>query len=106
MATKFPKDKDTVTYNDLAKACHMPEPEMRRIVRGAMTIHVFREKDGAIAHTPTSNFLATNPLIREWIDMTFSEVEPAKTRVVDAMTNWPRSEEPNHSVRFQSYMSV
>jgi hypothetical protein len=99
IATNFPNDQNTVSYSELADLCKMPEPELRRIVRGAMASYVFREEEGRIAHTPTSKFLATNPLIRQWVEMTASEIIPAQTRAVDAMVKWPHSEEPNQTVR-------
>jgi hypothetical protein len=97
IAKNFPADQSTVTYEELSRACIMPEPQLRRIVRGAMATNVFREEKGLIAHTPTSRVLATNPLIRRWIEMTSSEINPATTRVVDAMVKWSLSEEPNQT---------
>lgn len=73
------------------------EPDIRRIVRGALTNHVFQEKEpGKVSHTAASRFLAANRVARQWVEMYAEEILPAATRMVDAMERWPKSGEPNH----------
>ncbi|KAH7377928.1 O-methyltransferase-domain-containing protein [Phaeosphaeria sp. MPI-PUGE-AT-0046c] len=97
IATSFPTTKLTATYTELSDLTGLPEPDVRRIVRGALTNHVFQEKEpGQVSHTAASRFLAASRLARQWVEMYATEMLPAAARMVDAMEKWPRSGEPEH----------
>ena len=81
-----------------------------------MTFRIFQEpREGIVRHTGASKALADNPLLRQWVGMISDELWPAATKVgqliftsyrihveslqtVDAITKWPKCEEPNNSV--------
>ncbi|KAH8726602.1 O-methyltransferase-domain-containing protein [Phaeosphaeriaceae sp. PMI808] len=97
IATSFPTSTTTATYMELSDLTGVAEPNIRRIVRGALTNHVFQEKEpGKVSHTAASRFLAENKFAREWVEMYTQEILPATARMTDAMEKWPESEEPNH----------
>ncbi|KAF2258862.1 sterigmatocystin 8-O-methyltransferase precursor [Lojkania enalia] len=98
IATSFPASQSTVTYTELSDLASISEADIRRIVRGALTNHVFQEKEpGKVSHTAASRFLARSELARQWVEMYAEEILPAATRMVDAMEKWPGSGEPNHA---------
>ena len=108
---------EEVTYAELATATGLLENEVQRILRCAITFHIFREpRKGVIAHTAASKLLADDPLMRHWIGMVSEEIWPAASKArlaklpapkavgadnsekaVEALRQWPKSEEPNHS---------
>ena len=68
------------------------------MLRHAMTYRIFREpQKGIVAHTAASKTLAETPLLRDWIGQACEDMWPAASRVVDAMTTWPASEEPTQT---------
>ncbi|KAF2738874.1 S-adenosyl-L-methionine-dependent methyltransferase [Polyplosphaeria fusca] len=98
IATKFPQDQETASYEELGKVAGLSESDVRRVVRGAITNHVFKEQQpGRVAHTAASRFLAQNRLARQWIEMASIETMPASMFMVPAMTKWPGSGEPNEA---------
>ncbi|PVI08125.1 S-adenosyl-L-methionine-dependent methyltransferase [Periconia macrospinosa] len=98
IASNLTEDSDVTTYNELARRCRLPETEIRRIVRALIPSHVFREySDGRVAHTAASKLLAVDPIMREWIDLSVTEMIPAVLKFPDAMEMWPGSEEPNRT---------
>ena len=51
-------------------------------MRLAMVDDIFVETEpGVVAHTNASHVLATNESLQDWIDMTYTEVLPAKLNV-------------------------
>jgi hypothetical protein len=86
------------TFADIAAAVSLPEPDVRRLLRHAMTYRVFAEPSkGVVAHTAASRALAENAELGHFVDFLAAEMWPSATRLVDAMQMWPRSEEPNHA---------
>jgi hypothetical protein len=82
IANSFPDGKEEVTYDELAKACGLSEPNLRRIVRVLMTRRIFCEpQKGKIAHTSASKFFLDNRGIRQWLSMVLEEMWPAATKV-------------------------
>ena len=76
----------------------MNQDDTQRLLRHAMTYYIFREpREGIVAHTPASNVLAENPILRQWIGQATEDMWPAATRVVDAIAKWPGSEEPSQA---------
>lgn len=83
IANSFPDGKEEATYEELAKACELSEPELRRIVRTLMTQHIFCEpRKGIIAHTSASKYFATTRGIRQWVGAALEEMWPAATKVL------------------------
>ena len=75
------------------------------MLRHAMTSHIFQEpQEGTVAHTAASKALSELPMMSQWVGMVCEEFWPASTKVVDAMTKWPKSEEPNETVRITMHM--
>ncbi|KAF2118391.1 O-methyltransferase-domain-containing protein [Lophiotrema nucula] len=98
IATALPEEPKSSTYDELATSTGLPEPDVRRIVRGSITNHVFKEeRSGEVSHTAASRFLANNKLVRQWIEMTATETMPGALNMVNAMSKWPASGEPNEA---------
>ncbi|KAL8794436.1 MAG: hypothetical protein Q9195_003023 [Heterodermia aff. obscurata] len=71
------------------------EPTLRRLLRHAMSYHIFHEPDpGSVAHTGASQLLATDADMAHWLGMVMEEMWPAATKTVAALEKWPGSEEP------------
>ena len=97
IARTFPLNS-TASFAEIARACSLPEPDTRRILRHAMTYYVFREPSkGIVAHTAASKAIAEMPLLGHLVDFMSGEMWPSATRVVDAIERWPGSEEPNQA---------
>ena len=97
IANTFPVGS-TASFAEIAKVCSLPESDVSRILRHAMTYYVFHEPSrGLVAHTAMSRALAEMPLLCQLLDFTSGELWPSSTRVVDAMEKWPESEEPNQA---------
>jgi hypothetical protein len=76
----------------------MHEDDARRIMRHAMTNRIFLEPEkGRIGHSAASQAIATVPYFKEWINETCDRIWPVGPRIVDAMQNWPGSQEPNQT---------
>ncbi|KAK3360902.1 S-adenosyl-L-methionine-dependent methyltransferase [Lasiosphaeria ovina] len=86
-----------VSYADLAARTALPEQVLRRLLRHAMTMHVFREPEpGMVAHTRASKAL-TDPAMNAWLRIGTEEMWPAAVRMLDALQKWPESSEPNET---------
>ncbi|PQE06070.1 s-adenosyl-l-methionine-dependent methyltransferase protein [Rutstroemia sp. NJR-2017a BBW] len=97
IANTFPAT-ETSTFNAIAQATSLPESDIRRIVRHAMTYHVFREPTpGIVAHTALSKALIDIPPLRSLVGFLAQELWASSTKMVDAMVKWPGSEEPNQA---------
>jgi len=48
-----------------------------------------------VAHIPVSRALPENPLLFRWIGQSCEDMWPAATRTVEAMAEYPGSQEPN-----------
>ena len=83
LATSFPPDRDETTFEDIASSSGFSEPQVRRVLRHAMTYRIFREpRKGVVAHTAASRVLANNPAMRDWIGMVSEEMWPAASKVI------------------------
>ena len=56
-----------ISFIDLAKQCGLYEPDVRRLMRYAITFHrLFKEKRaGFVSHSAASRWVAENPLARD-----------------------------------------
>jgi len=70
---------------------------VRRLLRYAMTFHVFQEPHpGSVTHTTASAAL-TNKSMNDWAASVCNDVWPAAQRTVDALQKWPASQDPSHT---------
>ncbi|KAI0423455.1 sterigmatocystin 8-O-methyltransferase [Xylaria sp. FL1042] len=85
------------TYAAVAKGTGLAEREVRRLLRHAMTMRVFRETEtGALAHTQASRALL-DPVANDWVGLGTEETWSASTRMVDALQKWPGTQEPHET---------
>lgn len=108
------------TYTEIAKQTGLEEQAVRRVLRHAMTMRVFREPEpGVVAHTQASKALM-DPVANDWMGCGTDEMWPAAEKVVpippsltweslkeadklqlkmvDALQKWPGTQEPNETV--------
>ena len=97
IAMSFSVDEE-VSFKRIAESCQLEEPDVRRILRHAMTFRVFCEpRRGIVAHTAASRMLR-NPHIHDWMGANCEDMWPAALRTVDALTKWPEANEPTQTV--------
>jgi 6-hydroxytryprostatin B O-methyltransferase len=88
----------SATYEQIATACDVDEPILRRLVRYTMLDNIFYAPDAdSIAHTHFSSVLVTDPALRSIVEAECEESFPASSKLVEAYEKWSASEEPNHS---------
>ena len=80
VASHVPID-GTATYEALSTACGLNAADLRRLVRHAMTNHIFKEQDGTVSHTAGSRLLAENPMVRDYVGIMNEERFPGSARV-------------------------
>ncbi|RAH87431.1 S-adenosyl-L-methionine-dependent methyltransferase [Aspergillus japonicus CBS 114.51] len=87
----------TISFAALSAQCHVPEADVRRLLRHAMTIRVFDEPaENEVAHTRASMLLRQEG-IHGWIGSTCANSWPGATRTIEALQRFPGSEEPHES---------
>ena len=97
IATSFGINEEA-TYPEIAQRCGMMVDDTRRLIRHAITNHIFRETcTGTIAHTALSKTIAENPLLHQWLGHACEEMWPAAPYLIPAMRTWPGSEEPTET---------
>ena len=70
-----------MSFAHIAASCNQNELDIRRLLRHAMTLRVFREpRKGVVAHTAASKLLA-DPCMLDWLGNTCEETWPAAVRV-------------------------
>ncbi|KAF3005265.1 hypothetical protein E8E14_006481 [Neopestalotiopsis sp. 37M] len=101
MASLVPAGGQT-TYANIAKETGLDERSVRRVIRHAVTMRVFREPEpGVVAHTQASKAL-TNPIANDWVSCGTEEMWPASSKMVEALERWPGSQEPDQTVIAES----
>jgi len=97
IARRFPIGQD-ISFSEVAAKCAIDENSMYRILRHAITNHIFTEpRSNFIAHTAISRALAEVPSLHEFVTVSCEEMWAPTTKVVDAMVKWPASVEPNQT---------
>lgn len=97
LARKVPIDGE-ITFEELATATNIGEAHLRRLLRLAMTQHIFHEpRPGVVAHTPASRVLAEDELLHQWISWCMQEAWTSAYHTCNAMEKWPGSGEPNQT---------
>lgn len=98
IAASFPVHKEA-TFAEISDACGLDEHLVRRILRHAMTKHIFKEaRKGVVAHTAASRLLAENAEIHDWVGASTDELWQAASQTVNALVKYPGSQEPNQTV--------
>ncbi|KAF2648239.1 S-adenosyl-L-methionine-dependent methyltransferase [Lophiostoma macrostomum CBS 122681] len=87
----------TTTFMEISDKTGLAEHAVRRLLHHAMAMRILRETEaGVVAHTSISKFLAI-PYISSWAEMESRDTWPGTTRIVDAIQQWPNSEEMNQT---------
>jgi hypothetical protein len=88
----------SISYQDLAQKVDVPMLNLRRLIRHAMTNHIFHEPEkGFVAHTRTSRLLVENLQMHAWVGFFSKDVWLPIANVVNAMKKWPGSGESNET---------
>lgn len=84
----------TSSFAEISEKSGVPEPLVTRLIRHAIIYHCFRESSpGRVAHTASSAALHQGGTVRDWLDMTLEEWGPASVKAVDALSQFPNSQE-------------
>ncbi|KAI0138094.1 S-adenosyl-L-methionine-dependent methyltransferase [Hypoxylon sp. NC0597] len=94
-----------ITYSAIASSCGQLEQTVRRILRHAIGLQVFREEqpcpsstsDEILVHHTPASLLLRDPSYSAWMGATCEESWPAATRTVDALAAFPAASEPTES---------
>lgn len=83
LANTIPVDRDEgKTYEEIAHASSLDETVVKRVIKTAITLHIFKEQPvGVVRHNAASRYLATTPEMRQWLLMVMEELWPAATKV-------------------------
>lgn len=88
----------TISYHSLAEKVNVPMLNLRRLIRHAITNHIFREPTkGYVAHTSTSRLLLEDPHINAWVGFICEDLWLPIASTVKAMKKWPGSQESNET---------
>ncbi|KAL1604783.1 hypothetical protein SLS60_004323 [Paraconiothyrium brasiliense] len=89
---------EEVSFNELAKRCNIPESDFTRILRQAISKHVFREsRKGFVVHNAASKlFISPSPL-NDYIYIALEDIWQGAAHMLDAMEKWDCSQEPHHT---------
>ncbi|KAK8048183.1 sterigmatocystin 8-O-methyltransferase [Apiospora phragmitis] len=80
IASKVPTDGGQISFAGLAKQIGVPERMVQRLLRQAITMHVFREpQEGFVAHTQASKAL-TNQDTAHWLASGTEDMWPANVK--------------------------
>ncbi|RAK99956.1 S-adenosyl-L-methionine-dependent methyltransferase [Aspergillus ibericus CBS 121593] len=98
IATKVPIHGQ-ISFADLAQQCGLSEVNVRRFLRYAMFFHkVFCEpRQGYVAHTAASRFLAENKVIQDVLSHYAEEAGPSYALTLRALDEFNGQEEPNQT---------
>ncbi|ETN40962.1 uncharacterized protein HMPREF1541_05242 [Cyphellophora europaea CBS 101466] len=92
-----PVDEEAA-FEAVARKCGMDLRDFKLISRYAMTNFIFREpRPNYIAHTAASLCLRENRVVRALAAMSKDELYPTLASEIDAMANYPGSQEPSES---------
>ncbi|KAF7945255.1 hypothetical protein EAE96_010033 [Botrytis aclada] len=87
-----------IAFKDLAKQCDLYEPDLRRIIRFAISFHrLFQEScRGFVTHSAASRKLAEDQNFHDALGLVFNEFVPAYGRTVDALEQF-KDQEPSQT---------
>ena len=90
---------ERASFAEIANNCGLEESVLRRILRHAMTKHIFEEScKGFVTHTAPSKLLAQDPQIHDWVGASTDELWQGASQTVDALVKYPGSQEPSQTV--------
>ena len=70
-----------MSYEALSKASGLNQPDLKRILRHAMSNHIFQQKEGLALHSAISKVIAENPVMRDFVGMMCEELFAGAPRV-------------------------
>jgi len=89
---------DSISYIDLAQKVSVPMLNLRRLLRHAMTNHIFSEPiKGFVSHTSVSRLLLDDNSMNAWVGFIVNDCWLPIANVVKAMKKWPGSGEPTET---------
>ncbi|KAL2047311.1 hypothetical protein N7G274_001332 [Stereocaulon virgatum] len=89
IADSFPVHEEA-SFASISYECGLVGPILSRIMRHAMTKHIFREpRKGCVIHTAASRPLAENLQLRDWIGASTNELWQAASQTVNALAKFP-----------------
>ncbi|KAF2800469.1 putative hydroxyindole O-methyltransferase [Melanomma pulvis-pyrius CBS 109.77] len=92
---------EELSFSELAQRCGMEESDLRRVIRTAISHHVFLEpRKGFVAHSATSRLIAENELVQNWLGFVCEDHWPQAVKAAEAFEKWPGSQETDQ-VAFQ-----
>ncbi|KAK0712212.1 sterigmatocystin 8-O-methyltransferase [Apiosordaria backusii] len=91
------------SFDDIGRQSGLGEQMVRRLLRHAMTMRIFREPEpGMVSHTQASKMLSS-PQMTAWMRIGTGDMWPAATKLLDALEKWPGSQEPNETAFSMSH---
>ncbi|KAI1360047.1 S-adenosyl-L-methionine-dependent methyltransferase [Xylaria arbuscula] len=97
LANLVPLDGET-TFAELAVAAGLGESHVRKLVRHAITQHIFREpRPDVVAYSATSRLLAEDADVAAWVRWRNDDFWLAAYHACEAIARWPGSGEPNET---------
>ncbi|KAI0114031.1 S-adenosyl-L-methionine-dependent methyltransferase [Nemania sp. FL0031] len=97
LARHVPLDGET-TFAELATAAGLGESHVRKVIRHAITQHIFREpRPGVVAHSASSRLLAEDADVAAWVRWRTDDCWLAAYHTCEAISRWPGSGEPNET---------
>ncbi|KAG8526577.1 uncharacterized protein KY384_008778 [Bacidia gigantensis] len=96
IASLIPLD-GSATYVELSEKSGLNEIDLRRVVRHAMTNHVFQEREGRVAHTAASRILKEEGTMADIVGIMTEELFPGSARTVDALVKYNGAKEAHES---------
>jgi hypothetical protein len=87
-----------ISYEDLASSTGLSETVLRRVLRFAISCHVFTEKEpGYLSHSAASRWLVEEPTATPWLASQLRTVLPAQVATGAALEKWPHGDEGSQS---------
>ncbi|PVH87919.1 S-adenosyl-L-methionine-dependent methyltransferase [Cadophora sp. DSE1049] len=97
IAESVPIEGD-ISYDALSEKVNVDVTNLRRLVRHAITNHIFREpQPGYVAHTSSSRLVAEDGQLQAWVGFFSEDLLLPIGNTVDAMDKWPGSQEPRQT---------
>ncbi|KXT03533.1 hypothetical protein AC578_1612 [Pseudocercospora eumusae] len=100
----------SISYEEVAQKAGVNDLQCKRIMRHAMTNHIFREpKTGYVAHTAASALLVRNRGVRDWVGFTTEESFLCAAKLVEATEKWAKSERKDqwaYNLAFDTELSM
>lgn len=96
--------RGSITYAELAKKVNIPEARLRRVLRHAISDHVFwAPTRDSVSHTSASAEVVRDPLLFAWLGHNFDEITPGTEKILKAMEKYGESEKPEHAGTMIAY---